>query len=126
MAQLNSSGTMAYYELMEVGSPSKIEKAQLLKSIEPCLENRHKSLGLNGCCLIFLLANGFQSRDFVFGKTEIHFRPGKEQLLDKLRDEMKQPDISNFISKFNKRFVAFMRRVLYLRFIFLARIHREC
>lgn len=120
--QLNTSGTTAYYELMKVGFPSKVEMAELFGIIEPSLESRHVSLGLNNCCLILLLANGFQARDFVFGKTEIHFRPGKQQLLDELCDEMKQPDISNIISKFKKGFVAFMRRVLYLRIMFLARI----
>lgn len=119
MAQLNSSGTMAYYELMKVGFPSKIEMAKFLKNIKSSLESRHRSLGLNSCCLILLLANGFQPRDFVFGKTEIHFRPGKEQLLEKLCHEMKQPDISNIISKFKKRFVVFMRCVFLIRFIFL-------
>lgn len=119
LEQLKTSGTMAYNELMKVGFPSNIGMDELLKYIGPSLESRHTSLGLNNCCLILLLANGFQSRDFVFGKTEIHFRPGKEQMLEKLCYEMKQPDISNTIIKFKKGFVAFMRRVLIIRFIFL-------
>lgn len=108
---------MAYNELMKVGFPTSIEMAELLNHMS--LESHHLSLGLNTCCLILLLSNGFQGRDFLFGKTAIHFRPGKKRLLDKLCDELKQRDVCNVMTNFKKGFVAFMRRVLYVRIMFL-------
>lgn len=104
---------MAYNELMKVGFPSSIKYAELLKNIN--LEIHHLSLGSNTCCLILLLSNGFHSRDFSLGNTAVHFRPGKQQLLDKL----KQLDICHVMANFKKGYAEFMRRVLYVRFMFL-------
>lgn len=103
---------------MQFGFLLKIQITELFKIVEPFLEIRHMSVGMNTCCRILLLASGFQPKDFIFGKTEIHFRPGNSCLLDKLRGEIKQSN-GNVTLRFKKVFVAFMRRVLYLRFIFL-------
>lgn len=117
---MNTSGTMAYYELMEVGFPTKIEMDKLLEKIKPSLENRHIAVGLKSCCLILLLSYGLQKTDFVFGKTMVHFRPGKQQFLDKFNQDLKEDSIENVMSKFKKGFVAFMIRVFHIRFVFLA------
>lgn len=111
--QLKSSGTIAYYNLMNLGYPIKISIAELFEKLQPYLEQRHISFGANNCCQIYLLANGFESNEFKFGKTEIHIRPGKLDLLNRMNAEFQE--MNNEIAvKFKKRFIASIRRSLFI------------
>lgn len=116
--QLQSSGMMAYRSLMELGYPIKIPIAELFQKLQPYLEQRHISIGSNVCCRIFLLAIGFLSEDFKFGKTEIHFRPGRKHLLDLLNVEF-QKSKNDITVRFKKGFISFMRRSLFISIRFM-------
>lgn len=116
--QLESSGTMAFYNLMQLGYPTKISIDDLHHKLKPYVKPRHTSIGVNNYCMIFLLASGFLSKDFKFGKTEIHVRPGKFQLLDRMNAEFQRPN-NEIKVKFNESFKKFMRRVFYIRIRFM-------
>lgn len=81
LSQLQTSGTLAYFNLMRFGYPLKVQITEIYKQLEPFLEYRHTSCGIEKCCQIFLLACGFQYKDFKIGKTDIHIRPGKSDIL---------------------------------------------
>lgn len=111
LAQLKSCGTMAYFDLMQISFPSKIKISELLKNVEP----RHRSMiGEKKCCQILLLGINFQLKDFKIGKTEVHIRPGKINLLDETNEEDK-------IMNFQKNFLAFMRRIIFIRLRFIVK-----
>lgn len=117
--QLESSGTIAYYNLMQIGYPTKVSIDELYHKLKFYLELRHTSIGVNNCCMIFLLASGFISKDFKFGKTKIHIRPGKVELLNRMNVEFQRPN-NEIKFKFNESFKKFMWRVFYMRVRFMA------
>lgn len=119
-AQLEASGTMAYLKLTQLGYPIKIQIAELFQKLQPYLEQRHISIGANNCCKIFLFANKFMPEDFKFGKTEIHFRPGKFGLLDQMNNEFQLSNNCHIAAKFRTGFISFMRRILSIRIRFIS------
>lgn len=121
--QLESSGTLAYYNLMQCGYPTKIGIVEFYNKLKMHLEPRHISIGMHNCCKIVLLASGFLSKDFKFGKTEIHIRPGNYHLVDQLNVELERPD-SEITVKFKRKFIAFMCRVLFKSIWFMGA--RKC
>lgn len=112
--QLEASGTIAYHNLMEMGYPVKIQIAAFFQQIKPYLTPRHDSIKTIHCCQIFLLANGFLSKDFKLGETEIHFRSGNVELLNQIRNIGSQEPLAEVAVRFKERYIAFMRRVHYL------------
>lgn len=107
--QLQSSGMLAYYDLMQFGYPNKIPIIDLFEKLKPYLEPRHISIGVNNCCELFLLSIGFLSKDFKLGKTEIHFRPVNFHVMDRINVEFTQSK-NQIEFKFEKGFNAFMQR----------------
>lgn len=107
--QLEASGTMAYLKLTQIGYPIKISIADFFQRLQPFLEKRHISTGVNNCCKIFLFASNFKPTDFKFGKTEIHFRPGKSNLLDQMNKELQPANNSQNAAKFKTGFKAYCR-----------------
>lgn len=107
--QLKSSGTTAYYELMQFGYPSKIQIDDLYDKLQPILKHHHNSIGSSLCCFIFLLASGFNAEDLKVGKSSINVRPGNSKLLEKLQIEINDlsPDLA---SKFDEEFLNHERR----------------
>lgn len=103
---------------MQIGYPSKVEIVDLYSQLEPNLLPRHTSIGKMMCCRIFLLAIGFQFKDFKLGKSEIHIRPGKSQLLDQMYREMKEFN-GELALQFNKGVKAYKSRIFYARLKFL-------
>lgn len=110
MNQLKSSGTIAYYELIQFGYPIKIKIADLYAKLEPILKPHHLKLGQNKCCQILLLEYGFELRDFKFGKIDIHIRAGKSHRLDHLQQKMEQFK-EEVATQFRSGFIAYMRRI---------------
>lgn len=86
--QLRSSGTLAYYELMQFGYPLKIQIADFYNKLKVVSEPRHVSIGNRMCCFIFFLASGFKAEDLKFGKSSIHIRPGNSKLFEKIQIEI--------------------------------------
>lgn len=119
LKQLEASGTMAYLKLTQLGFPTKISIADFFQNLQPYLEQRHISIGVNNCCKIYLLASNFLPEDFKFGKSEIHFRPGKCDLLDQMKKEFQQPNNSQVGARFKTEFIASMRRILHIRIRFI-------
>lgn len=118
--QLESSGTIAYYNLMQMGYPLKISINDFYAKLMTYLEPRHISIGINSCCKIFLMSNNILSKDFKFGATEIHVRPGKRHLIDIMMTNFQK--LNNDIGvKFNSGFNAYMRRIIYIRIRFLGK-----
>lgn len=74
LRQLESSGNIVFYNLMQVGYPMKIPIHEFYHKIKPYLELRHEAMGVTNCSNIFLLASGFQSKDFKFGKSVVKFQ----------------------------------------------------
>lgn len=114
--QLETSGTMAYYSFMQLNYPIKFSISGLFEKLQAFLEPRHLSFGANNCCRIFLLAIGVPSKDFKFGKSEIHIRRGHQ--IPAL-DTVQLPNYE--IIKIKQEFKFFMRRVLKIRFKFLGK-----
>lgn len=103
--QLKSSGTTAYYELMQFGYPAKIQISYLYDKLKPALKPHHNTMGSALCCFIFLLANGFKADDLKIGKSSINIRPGNSTLLEKLQTEIN--DFSPELAlKFDKEYLA--------------------
>lgn len=119
--QLETSGTMAYCKLMQLGFPIKMPIAELSHKLKLCMEPHHTmpNIGVNNCCIFFLLASGFHRDDFRLGKTAIHFRPGKCHLLDKMKTDFQESNNLQIAIKFKKGFNAFIRRSLYISIRFV-------
>lgn len=117
--QLRSSGTLAYYELMQFGYPVKIHIADFYNKLKPVLKPRHVSIGDRMCCFIFLLASGFKAEDLKFGKSSIHIRPGNSKLFEKIQTEINGSSLELAL-KFQKGFVVYMRRICILRLKFVS------
>lgn len=115
--QLESSGALAYYSLMEIGYPVKIPITEFFHNLQPYLEKQHIGIGTVNCCRIFLLVLGLLAKDFKFGKTEIHIRPGSALVLNRLCFKVALDN--EHVIKFRKELIAFMRRILYIRIRFL-------
>lgn len=118
--QLKSSGTMAYYELMQFGYPDKILIDDLYHKLEPYLQPRHISIGHRMCCFLFLLANGFKMTDMKIGKSSINIRPGNSKLLEKIQISINGIS-SESVLEFTHQYVIYERRVLRLRLRFIAK-----
>lgn len=116
--QLESSGTIAYYNLMQMGYPLKVSISEFYQKLLVYLEPRHISIGMNNCCKIFLMSNNFLCKDFKFGTTEIHVRPGKRHLIDSMMTNFQEPNNAIAV-KFKNGFVDYMRRIFYIRVRFL-------
>lgn len=106
--QLQSSGSIAYYKLMQTGFPTKIPIAELFQKLQPYTKPNHLSIGINNCCRIFLIANKLLSKNFKFGKAEIHIRPGQSHLLYSMNIAIQRSN-DEIAFKFKKGFNAFMR-----------------
>lgn len=116
--QLQSFGIFAYFELMQIGYPSKVGIFDLYNQLIPYLKPRHYLIGEKMCCRIFLLANGFQPKDFKLGTSKIHIRPGKSQLLDQMYQNIKEFN-GELSSQFDKYVKAYKLRICYANFKFL-------
>lgn len=116
--QMESSGTLAYYKLMQFGYPIKISINELFTKLQSHLEARHISIGAKNCCIVFLLSCGFGAKDFKIGKTEVHIRTGNFQLMDSLNEKFEQHN-NDITVKFKEGFHVFMRRVLFKAFWFV-------
>lgn len=99
---------------MQFGYPSKVDIVGLYNQIAPNLQPRHTSIGKMMCCQIFLLASNFQIKDFKLGKSEIHIRPGKSQLLDQMYRGIEEFN-GELASKFNRGVRAYKLRIFYTR-----------
>lgn len=104
MSQLESSGTIAYYQLMHSGYPFKVKISEIWDNLLPVLETCHRDYGKETCCEIFLRSNGFHNEDFKIGKQDIYIRHGKKSWLQKMRQEMKT---SAVLLNFKKEFEDF-------------------
>lgn len=114
LEQLKTTGTVAYFNLMQHGYPFKVRINELFENMKRFLEPRHISLGSETCCRIFLLCKGFENKDFRIGKTDIHIRLGKSDLFNQLLsycDKSVAEDSSKVVEDFKKGFLMFMRRV---------------
>lgn len=116
--QLETSGTIAYHELMKCGYPIKRSISELFQKLTPYLQPRQISIGPSCCCLIFLLSNGFSFRDFKLSKTELNFRPAKCYLLDAMESEFWNPT-NNVANKFKQKFHTFIRRTISIKIRFV-------
>lgn len=112
LSQLQASGTMAFFNLIQLGFPLKVQISEIFEKLAPFLEHRHRSCGIQLCCQIFLLAIGFQYNDFKIGKTEIHIRPGKPDIFAKMQNAMREPNDDDIGRMFKREFVAFRLRVV--------------
>lgn len=99
---------------MQTGFPSKMKKTKLIKICQSFLEPRHLSIGTDMCCHILLLASGFKRDEFKIGREEIHIRSGKSHFLDEIL-EANDKVLRTLALKFNKGFVAFQCRIIYIR-----------
>lgn len=99
---------------MQISYPIKISISELFQKLEAILEPRYLSFGAINCSRIYLLANGLSSKDFKFGKTEIHIRSGHQFL------ELDTSQLSiNRLPEIKQEFKFFMHRILKMRFQFL-------
>lgn len=125
LKQIQTSGTLTYFNLMQHGYPFKVRIDDLFENITSFLEPRHISVGSKMCCQIYLIATGFEHTDFKLGKTEIHIRLGKNDLFNQLRRGMNNAsDISicpTIAKNFRKGFVAFMFRALLVQIRFVGK-----
>lgn len=103
---------------MQYGYPTKVDIVDLYNQLEPNLSPRHISIGRIMCCKFFLLASGFRFQDFKMGKSEIHIRSEKSQLLDQMRHGMYQFN-DEIALKFNEKVKAYKLRIFLIRFTFL-------
>lgn len=111
-SQLESSGTIAYNNLMQFGYPVKIPITDFFQKIKPYLELRHISFGTVNCCRVILLSNGFRYDDFKMGKIDIHIRQGKLQLLKLMNIEPEKTTL-----KFKKVFKTLVRFIDACKFL---------
>lgn len=118
--QLKSSGVEAFYDLMQIGFPSKVEISVLFRGMKSFLTSRQISLGEKVCCRILFLAFGFTTKEFKFGKSEIFIRPGKAKFLDKLHADLKYSE-KEMQSKFKSGYLNFMRNIMNIRLRFLGK-----
>lgn len=118
--QLEASGTIAFHTLMQMGYPVKVPIAEFYQKIKPYMTPGHgyESIGTINCCRFFLLASGFLSKDFKFGKTEIHIRSKNSKLLNQINIGS-QDLLAGVAVKFNEQCRYFKRKTLYilLRFV---------
>lgn len=84
LAQLNSSGTVAYFNLMQCGYTFNIDFRELFETYKPHLKLAQIHMKPKRFCKILLQSIGFSDKDFKLGATTIFIRPGKSVLLDKL------------------------------------------
>lgn len=91
---------------------------ELFQKIRPYLEERHISIGGVNCCRIFLLANGFSSKNVKFGKTEIHIRSEHSNLVHSMNMEL-QTSGGEITSKFKKSFNDYIRHKIYISLRFM-------
>lgn len=114
LKQLETSGTIAYYSLIEFGYPMKISIAELYQKLLTYLEPRHILIGSKNCCLLFLLANGFLNKDFKLGKTEILIRAEKTILFQSLYAAFE--NMNNDIKvKFNTKYIKTRRSIIQIK-----------
>lgn len=118
--QLKSSGTIAYYEMMQFGFPGKLKITDLFDKLKPALEPRHDSIRNHTCCTILLLASGFKSTDFKIGKSWIHIRPGNLQLLEQIQYEIGESS-NELALRFKNGYIVHMHRVFLLGLRFIAK-----
>lgn len=116
--QLQSSGTIAYNELMQSGYPIKLKIDEIYLKIQTIMASHHASTGKIACCHILLLAFGFKPKDFKIGKTDISIRPGKTHLLDQLHLELDKPN-EELAQKFKGSHKAYMLHVYFIALRFL-------
>lgn len=109
---------MAYFELMEIGFPSKIKISKLMEKCQPFIKPRHMAMETNMCCRALLLGCTLQIDEFKFGREEVHIRSGKFHLLDEIVEYSIESHESLRL-KFEKGFVILQRRMIYLRLVLL-------
>lgn len=118
LAQLQSSGMLAYYRLFQVGFPIKIPVDIFFEKVKAYLKPNHENVEVKNCCVIFLLTMGFECKDFKIGKTEIHFRPGKLNIIDEMNAIINRYD-DEYAKKFSKRFSVFSQNSFRIAFKFI-------
>lgn len=101
--QLETSGTLAYYNFIQCSYPIKISISELFQKLQEILDPRYITFGEVICCRIFLLANNISLKNFKFGKSEIHIRRGHEF-----------PSTFD-LEKINDEFNCFLRRIRILK-----------
>lgn len=101
---------------MQSSYPIKVSITELFQKLQAVFEPRYIPFGEINSIRIFLLANGISSKDFKFGKTEIHIRSGHQlQGLDP------HQLLNEELTKIKHELKLFIRRILRIRFEFLSK-----
>lgn len=123
LAQLESSGTVAFFELIETGYPKKVKMNELYGKVAPLLEPRHASIAVEYFCTLILIASGLEQTDFKIGKSDIHIRAGSSDKIDQIicnADQSNNELIASFVQKFKKQFRKFYCRSIIIALKFSA------